>query len=80
MRKFKLGSGSKLKRLVKQSEWQIIDRQTIILWVKVSVFYGFRAVNLFVVFLAFFWWTSELRNLNFSGMFVVHPLSAIGVT
>jgi hypothetical protein len=40
--KFKLGSGSKLKRLVKQSEWQIIDRQAIILWVKVSVFYGFR--------------------------------------
>jgi hypothetical protein len=36
--KLKLGSGSIKKRLVKQSKWQIIDRQAIILCVKVSVF------------------------------------------
>jgi hypothetical protein len=35
--KLKLGSNIK-KRLVKQSKWQIIDRQAIILCVKVSVF------------------------------------------
>jgi hypothetical protein len=36
-KKKKLGSGSTLKRLVKQSKWQIIDRQAH--FVKVSVFW-----------------------------------------
>jgi hypothetical protein len=51
--KLKLGSVHIKKRLVKQSKWQIIDRQAIILCVKVSVFCGFRTVNLFVVSLLF---------------------------
>jgi hypothetical protein len=63
--KLKLGSGSKLKRLVKQSKWQIIDRQAIILCVK-GVFCGFRTVNLFVVFASFLVDKKVNRYLNFT--------------
>jgi hypothetical protein len=50
--KLKLGSGS-TKRLVKQSKWQIIDRQAIILCVKVSVFFD-SELSICLLFVAFF--------------------------
>jgi hypothetical protein len=66
--KLKLGSGSTLKRLVKQSKWQIIDRQAIILCVKVSVLDS--ELSIFLLFsLPFLVDKSKFHYLNFTSMF-----------
>jgi hypothetical protein len=58
-----------IKRLVKQSKWQIIDRQAIILCVKVSVFLDSELSICLLFSLPFLVDKSKFRYLNFTSMF-----------